>query len=98
MNEIGPTPAGTGEPGIGVSVPLALGQAIVTCMHAEKMLMLFDPLLATKRYPGGAATGQSLVVIVAVVVPAQRENARPLGFVPTVMGDVGAGVSVPLMS
>src|ERR1700687_1550717 len=73
MNETGPTPAGAGDPWIWVRVPLALGQAVVICMHAEKMLTLFDPVLATNRYPGGAAVGQSKVVIVVVVVPAHRE-------------------------
>jgi hypothetical protein len=50
MNDTGPVPLElTGEPAIGVSVPSALGQAVVTCVHAERIVMSFEPLLATKR-------------------------------------------------
>jgi hypothetical protein len=49
MNEIGRVPAPVGEFTIWVSVPSALGQVVVTCMQAEKTLMLFEPLLATNR-------------------------------------------------
>ena len=48
-NETGPLPAPTGDPATWVNVPLALGHAVVTCMHAEKTLMLFEPVLATNR-------------------------------------------------
>jgi hypothetical protein len=49
-------------------------------MQAEKMLMLFEPELETKRLLS-SAVGQVLVAV-DEVIPAQREKARPVGLVP----------------
>jgi hypothetical protein len=54
-------------------------------MQAVYRLTLFDPELATnKLFP--SAAGQTAV---ACVNPAQRENARPAGLVPTRKGELG---------
>ena len=47
--EIGPVPAGNGEPDTWVSIPLGLEHVVFTCMQAANALTLFDPEFATKR-------------------------------------------------
>jgi hypothetical protein len=75
-------------------------------MQAEKMLISFDPSFETKRLFSSAVAQTAE----AVVTPAQRENARPEGLVPTCTQYPGApaphglgfalgrGVSAPLLS
>ena len=63
-----------------LKVPFGALQVPEIWMQAEKMLILFEPALATKTLSPSAA-GQAPVAVFAVI-PAQRENARPLGEVP----------------
>ena len=102
----GPQQAATGEPeGISLSAPLAAAQLAEAWMHAVKMLTLFDPELETNRLLSSAVAH----VVVAELMPAQREKARPAGFAPTGTQYPGAvaqglglgagrGVSAPLLS
>src|SRR6185437_7584728 len=56
-------------------------------MHAEKMLMLFEPELETKRLLSSPTV--QFTVAVLEVIPAQREKASPVGLVPAVNCTVG---------
>lgn len=80
MKVVGPQQAPTEElDETGVSVPSGTAQVLEVCMQAEKTLMLLEPELETKRLLVSAAAHAE----VAVVTPAQRENAKPPGFEPT---------------
>jgi hypothetical protein len=78
MKATGETPAANGEPETGASVPLGVPHVADVCMQAAKTVIWFDPESATKRlFPSDV--GQ---LVVAVVMPAQRENANPEGLLP----------------
>lgn len=107
MNAVGPQQAATEEPEeSGVNVPSGAAHVAEVWIHAENMLISLEPAFDTKRLLASAVAQ----TVVAVATPAQRENAKPPGAVPTCTQYPGApapqglgfalgkGVSAPLLS